>query len=259
MSSIDRPTLREWLQQSPFSLALSAGFFGFFAHCGFLSVLESAGLLPDRLSGTSAGALVAAAWASGLDTESLYQLFLSLKRQDFWDPQPGLGLLAGQRFRALLTEKLPVQSFQQCRTPLSLSAHDLIQRQTQVLQTGELVPAIYASCAVPWLFHPIWLNQKLLCDGGLSDRAALKGIPAHERVLLHHLPSRSKWRSWLKQPALIPDRPQLAVVSIETLPSVSPFRLQVGRFAFEMARQEMTLALDQPIALQTDKTLMELA
>lgn len=259
MPSIDRPTLREWLQQAPFSLALSAGFFGFFAHCGFLSVLESEGLLPDRLSGTSAGALVAAAWASGLDTESLYQLFLSLKRQDFWDPQPGLGLLAGQRFRSLLTEKLPVQSFAQCRVPLSLSSHDLLQRQTQVLQMGDLVPAIYASCAVPWLFHPIWLNQRLLCDGGLSDRPALKGLPGNQRVLLHHLPSRSKWRSWLKQPALIPGRPQLAVVSIDALPSVSPFRLEAGQFAFEIARREMVQALDQPIAVSEDKTLIDLS
>ena len=34
------PTLREWLRERPFSLALSSGFFGFFAHTGLVTVLQ---------------------------------------------------------------------------------------------------------------------------------------------------------------------------------------------------------------------------
>ena len=39
------PTLREWLAEEPFALAMSAGFFGFFAHTGVLLALEEAGLI----------------------------------------------------------------------------------------------------------------------------------------------------------------------------------------------------------------------
>ena len=56
------PTLGEWLSAEPFSLALSAGFFGFFAHCGVLQALSARGLVPARLSGASAGARSVAAW-----------------------------------------------------------------------------------------------------------------------------------------------------------------------------------------------------
>jgi len=42
-------TLRDWLRAGPFTLAMSSGFFGFYAHAGFLSVLEAEGLLPARV------------------------------------------------------------------------------------------------------------------------------------------------------------------------------------------------------------------
>ncbi|MGB1581430.1 MAG: patatin-like phospholipase family protein, partial [Nevskiales bacterium] len=65
--SSTKPTasLREWLSESAFGLTMSSGFFGFFAHSGMLSALEDEGLTPARLSGSSAGALTAALWASG--------------------------------------------------------------------------------------------------------------------------------------------------------------------------------------------------
>ena len=52
------PTLRSWLLEAPFALSLSAGFFGFFAHAGFVAALEDAELAPALLSGSSAGALI---------------------------------------------------------------------------------------------------------------------------------------------------------------------------------------------------------
>ena len=80
------PTLREHLREAPFSLAMSSGFFGFFAHCGFLTVLEDEGLLPRRVTGSSAGALVGALWAAGLDASVLEDELRRLRRADFWDP-----------------------------------------------------------------------------------------------------------------------------------------------------------------------------
>ncbi len=46
----------------------------FFAYCGFLSVLEAEGLLPTRVSGSSAGALIAGSWASGLKIKQIEDL-----------------------------------------------------------------------------------------------------------------------------------------------------------------------------------------
>src|SRR5688572_12161512 len=100
---------------------MSAGFFGFFAHTGMLAALEAAGLRPKRVTGASAGALVGGLWAAGLDTRSISEELLRLRREDFWDPAPGLGLLKGELFRARLESLLPVPEFEDCRVPAALS------------------------------------------------------------------------------------------------------------------------------------------
>jgi len=59
-------TLRDWLAERPFTLVMSSGFFGFYAHAGVVSVSEEPGLRPARIAGSSAGALVGALWGPGI-------------------------------------------------------------------------------------------------------------------------------------------------------------------------------------------------
>ena len=51
----DKRLLCEALQEEPFTLVLSAGFFGFYAHVGFLQALEELELRPQAVIGVSAG------------------------------------------------------------------------------------------------------------------------------------------------------------------------------------------------------------
>jgi NTE family protein len=115
--------------------------------------------------------------------------------------------------------------------------------RTRVIDTGDLASAIQASCAVPLLFHPIWRGGRPLLDGGITDRPGLSGLPPGERVLYHHLASRSPWRLSLE----IPSRADLATLLIPDLPRVGPFRLPEGVRAFEAARAATLKALDRPV------------
>src|SRR4051794_34661937 len=111
------PTLREWLREGPFSLGMSSGFFGFFAHTGVMTVLEDCDLAPARLAGSSAGALVTGLWASGVSAIRLRDELIALRREHFWDPSPGLGLLRGRLFRERLDSLLVARTFAACRRP----------------------------------------------------------------------------------------------------------------------------------------------
>ncbi len=250
------PTLREHLRAEPFALALSSGFFGFFAHAGVLTVLEDEGLLPTRLTGSSAGALVAGCWAAGLDAPAIAERFLTLRREDFWDPSPGLGLLRGRRFRALLHETLPTRSFESCRAPLTISVFDLLARRTEVVARGALAPAIHASAAFPGMFQPVAVNARPCLDGGIADRPGTLGLPQGARVLYHHLSSRSPWRRKGSPALAVPERAgQLALV-LDGLPRVSPFDLAAGARAFEAARRGTRRALERVPEGDADRGLV---
>ncbi len=83
------PLLGDWLAREPYTLGMSSGFFSFFAHCGLLSALEQADLLPQAVTGSSAGALTGGLWAAGLSAGDIAELYFSLRKHDFWDPAPG--------------------------------------------------------------------------------------------------------------------------------------------------------------------------
>jgi NTE family protein len=240
-------TLREWLRAGPFTLAMSSGFFGFFAHGGVLSILEGEGILPSRVCGSSAGALVAGLWAAGVSARHICDHLLALRREHFWDVRPGLGLLRGALFRARLESLMRARTFDDCRVPLAVSAFDLGALRTVVLRSGDLAPAVHASCAAPILFQPVRIGRRFYLDGGLFDRPGLQGVGPGERVLYHHLTSRSPWRR-RNSPALrVPARPDMQFVAVEGLPRVNPFRLERGREAMERAAEGMRAALAMPV------------
>ena len=242
-------TLRQWLAAEPFTLTMSSGFFGFFAHCGMLSALEEHGLHPKRLTGSSAGALVGACWAAGCDTATLRDALFALSRKDFWDPGPGLGYLRGKLFREIIAGLAPVQRLENCPTPISLSVYDGFARKTRVLERGLLPQAVAASCAVPILFHPIKIGQRLYWDGGIGDRHGLAGLNPGDRIFYHHLSSRSPWRRKNSDALQIPNWPNLCALSIDGLPRSGPSRLDEGRKAWNCARDATLQALDMPLLI----------
>jgi NTE family protein len=234
--------LGDWLQSAPFSLAMSSGFFSFFAHAGMMqSLLRVAS--PIRVTGSSAGALVGGAWAAGVPPSVLGERLVALRRDDFWDPSPGAGLLAGRKFDRLLRDMLPVDAIERCSVEARISAFDIVSRRTHVLDRGDLSAAIRASCAFPGLFQPVWIDRRAYWDGGILDRSGLAGLPKGERTLFHHIGSKSPWRLHLP----VPRRPGMVTLVIDDLPRSGPFKLEAGHRALELARERMLRALDAPI------------
>ncbi len=243
-------THKTWLAERPFTLSLSAGFFGFFAHTGFLKALEEANIRPRRITGASAGALAGGLWASGVQAEQIRERLCMLTRREFWDPGLPLGgFLKGKKFSALLADLLPKQaSFSDMRIPFEAMAYDVMRRCTIVLKDGGVESAIRASCAVPGMFRPVSRQGRLLVDGGVKDRSALSSVEQQERVLLHYLPSTSIWsRGHSQEKSAAPSRKNGKTVVLLNLPRVSPFRLSFGAAAYAQAYEAMRSWLAAPV------------
>ncbi|MFZ5587521.1 MAG: patatin-like phospholipase family protein [Thermodesulfobacteriota bacterium] len=192
----------------PVVAVMSSGFFGFFAHAGFLQALADLGVEPDAYAGSSSGALVAAYAAGGLDPGEMLARFSRLRRDDFWDPPrpaalvrsllSGLrgqtGYLAGEAFQTLLEQNLPCATFEACPRGCLMVALDLVSGRRVVLDQGPLAPAVRASGAVPMLFAAVEHMGGLLVDGGLVDKAPLLAAVRRfgaKSLVVHLLPSAS--------------------------------------------------------------------
>lgn len=187
-------TLAEALAGKRIGVVLSAGYFGFYGHTGFVQGLAERGVQATAWAGTSAGGMVAAFAAAGLAPARIRELVLAQRREHFWDPDylgaavdavkqghRASGLLKGDRFAAILRDALPVSSFEALKTPLLLVATNLTRQAPEVLATGDLPSAVHATCAYPGLFKAVRRGDALLWDGGIVDKApalALAESPA---------------------------------------------------------------------------------
>ncbi len=239
--------LYDWLEEQPFTLSMSSGFFSFFAHAGMLAALVDHGLKPAKLTGSSAGALVGGCYASGCSVDELKAQLFALQRDDFWDPGLGLGLLKGDLFRGQVRNICKVSNIEECPIPFRVSAFNLGLWDTEVIDRGCLTHAIAASCAFPFLFQPVPLNGGRYLDGGIKDRPGLQGTYPGERIFYHHIGSRSPWRR-KNSPALqMPQVENMQAITISGLPRVGPNKLQNGVIAFEYSYDQTGELLQQTI------------
>jgi len=200
-------SLASELRDKRVGLVLSAGYFGFFGHAGFLAALEGAGIEPVAYAGTSAGALVASLAACGMDAQQVAQLLQRVRRQDFWDPAPltavfeaargrgFTGLLAGLRFRRLLDAALPVERIEETKKKLVIVTTDITAAAPRIHTEGPLAEVVHASCAYPGLFRAVPFSRAQLWDGGLVDKAPLRALAEHAQVdalLVHYLPGAAR-------------------------------------------------------------------
>jgi NTE family protein len=188
-------------------VVFSSGFFGFFAHAGFLAALRDRGIEPSGYAGASSGTIVAAMAASGMHDYDIREMLFKLRKEDFWDPDPWYfilrkalllfkgytGYLKGEGFGRLLN-KIPVKRIEDCPLPLMIAATNLTQKRETILTRGNLKEAIQASGVVPMLFKPVEIDGSLYVDGGMVNKApvqAMADLIMPEKIIVHFISSEN--------------------------------------------------------------------
>lgn len=151
-------------------LALSGGGARGFAHIGVLKVLLENDIPIDYIAGTSAGSIVGGALASGLKIEEL----IDLGRKITWFNVTGLSyspraLLSNAAMGNFIRQHFPEREFENLKIPFAAVACDLETGEEIILKdSGDLIFAIRASCAVPGVFMPLEDEHgRTLVDGGV--------------------------------------------------------------------------------------------
>ena len=187
-------TLKPVQTNAGIGLALGGGFARGIAHIGVLKVLEEENIPISLVAGTSVGALIGAAYCSGVSIAELEEIATRVRFKHFarWTLSR-YGFASNQRMIGFLNSVLKVKTFEELRIPLAMTATDFSTGEGVVFHSGPLVEPVRASCAYPGMFLPVKVRGRLLVDGMLSH--AVPTIPLREmgaeRVLAVHL--RGKW------------------------------------------------------------------
>jgi NTE family protein len=141
------------------------------AHAGVLEVLEEAGISCPVVSGTSAGALIGAGYAAGLPSCVLTDAVLAATWADFAQLRPGrrLGLLDTSPLEQSIERHIPVRLIEELDRRFAALAWDLKAREPVLLTEGPIGPVLRATSAVPGLFPPVRIGNRILVDGTLAD------------------------------------------------------------------------------------------
>jgi len=177
-------------------LALGGGFARGIAHIGVIKVLEEENIPIQFVAGTSVGALIGAAYCSGLCCDELEEIAMQVRFRSFasWTLSR-YGFASNQRMIGFLNRILKVKTFEELRIPLAVTATDFSTGDGVVFRSGPLVDPVRASCAYPGMFLPVKIGGRTLIDGMLAH--AVPSVPLREmgasRVLAVHL--KGNWIS----------------------------------------------------------------
>lgn len=172
-----------------FGLALGGGGVRGLAHALVLEALDELGCKPCIIAGTSIGAIIGALYASGVSGKSIRENIQNniISRKDTWrdifkkrsdllkvvrtavlERGPG-GIVKADQFLNFLLLAVHKKNFEELDIPLRVIATDYWSGEEVVLKTGELLPALKASIAIPGVFAPVVIGERVLLDGGIVD------------------------------------------------------------------------------------------
>jgi NTE family protein len=183
-------------------LALGGGGARGLAHIGVLRVLEKEKIPIDLILGTSIGALVGGAYASGFSPDELRkkvdeylhssefqssamkafeaahsrgEIGLSHKIQAYFRNRFYMiqamfkpGILSNEDFQVTINHFIPDIQIEETRIPFRAVATDLVSGEEITFSGGSLRQAVIASCSVPGAIAPLKEEGRLLSDGGIT-------------------------------------------------------------------------------------------
>lgn len=158
-------------------LALSGGGIRGVAHLGVIKALEENGISISAVSGTSAGAIAGAFYASGYSVDRILEIVLDIKTTRFiqlalsWK-----GVLKMDAIHKFLAQYMPRDSFEALEIPLYIAATNIKTGTTEYFSKGPLTPAICASSCIPVLFDPVAFNDELYIDGGMLNNLPVEPV-----------------------------------------------------------------------------------
>ncbi len=149
-------------------LALGGGAAKGFAHIGVIKMLEAQGIKPEIVTGTSAGSVVGALYASGMNAFALQEQAFALDETQIRDVSLfSGGLVKGEKLQSYVNTLLHNRPLEKLNKSFAAVATELETGRRVVFVRGNAGQAVRASSSIPGVFEPVAINGKRYVDGGV--------------------------------------------------------------------------------------------
>lgn len=210
-------------------MVLSGGGARGFAHVGVLKALNEAGIFPDVIAGTSAGAIVGALYADGYTPDEIMVLMNSRHWITFMRPSVSkTGLLQISGVQKILKENLRAKTFEDLKIKLFVTATDYNNGKAVYFSQGDLVKKVIASASIPVLFKPVIIDGITYFDGGVLDNLPIQPIEKKCRVIIGSYVNPTGPEKKFSSLVHIAERTFLLNLSKEVLNKVEKFDLLIA-------------------------------
>lgn len=157
------------------ALALGGGAARGFAHIGVIKALETSGISPDIVVGTSAGSVVGSLYASGYGPFDLQRLALHLDESSLTDWVIfDRGVLKGEALEKFINDSVHGKPIEGLKRKFAAVATDLETGKAAIFTSGNVGMAVRASSSIPGVFSPMVIRGHEYVDGGV-----VSPIPVH--------------------------------------------------------------------------------
>jgi len=158
-------------------LVLSGGGIKGVAHIGVIKALEENNIYPTHISGSSAGAVIGAFYASGYSPEEMLAFIkttplFNFNRYTFRKP----GFIDTDKFYVDFKKYFPEDNFNTLQKKLFVTAVDMLNGHIKVFHKGQLIKPFLASAAFPGIFSPVTIDDSVYADGGILDNFPLSPL-----------------------------------------------------------------------------------
>ena len=158
-------------------LALGGGAAKGFAHIGAIKMLEANGIRADVVAGTSAGSVVGALYAGGMDVFTLQERAVALDESTLRDVRLFFGgLVQGQALQDYVNRELGGRTIERLGKPFAAVATRLDTGDRVVFVRGNTGQAVRASSSVPGVFEPARIGAYSYVDGGVVSPVPVDAV-----------------------------------------------------------------------------------
>lgn len=176
--------MRFFKRERKVGLALSGGAARALSHVGVLEVLEEIGIKPRAISGTSMGAIIGAFYSMGITTDEMKSYIKSMNWRSFLLfsdlALSKTGIINGGKIEEVLKKFLGSKTFSDCKIPFCCVATDLVKKEKVILSEGKLIDAVRASISIPGFISVVYLNDKILVDGGIIEPLPVESLKSFD-------------------------------------------------------------------------------